>query len=211
MAADKITVTDDAKRKVEMPAKPQRIVVLNSSNLELLYAVGGQAIGRPESTGMPEYLATKVKHLPSVGETPNPNIEKIVSLAPDLVIGVNVMFHHAIIPPLEKAKIPVLLLSINSYKDILDNLASFLAASAVSVAGLLGFVGLITPHAVRLLVGSDHKFLLPFSIIFGAALIIFADTAARTVLSPVEIPVGVLMAFLGAPFFLYLLRGRLKG
>lgn len=89
-------------------------------------------------------------------------------------------------------------------------LASFLAASAVSVAGLLGFVGLITPHAVRLVVGSDHRILLPFSALFGAALIVFADTAARTIFSPVEIPAGVLMAFLGAPFFLYLLRGAMK-
>jgi iron complex transport system permease protein len=89
-------------------------------------------------------------------------------------------------------------------------IAAFLAASAVSVAGLLGFVGLITPHAVRLVVGSDHKFLLPFSALFGAVLIIFADTTARTIFSPVEIPVGVFMAFLGAPFFIYLLRVGMK-
>lgn len=90
-------------------------------------------------------------------------------------------------------------------------LAAFLAASAVSVAGLLGFVGLIIPHVVRLLVGSDHKFLLPFSALLGAAIIIIADTGARTIFNPVEIPVGVIMAFLGAPFFLYLLRGKLRG
>jgi iron complex transport system permease protein len=90
-------------------------------------------------------------------------------------------------------------------------LAAFLSASAVSVAGLLGFVGLIIPHVVRLLVGSDHKFLLPFSALLGAAIIIIADTVARTIFNPVEIPVGVIMAFLGAPFFLYLLRGKLRG
>jgi len=88
--------------------------------------------------------------------------------------------------------------------------ASFLAASAVSVAGLLGFVGLITPHAVRLIVGSDNRLVLPFSALFGAVLIVFADTLARTAFNPVEIPVGVLMAFMGAPFFLYLLRGAMK-
>ena len=90
-------------------------------------------------------------------------------------------------------------------------IVAFLAGSAVSVAGLLGFVGLITPHAVRLIVGSDHKYLLPFSALFGAVLIIFADTTARTIFSPVEIPVGVFMAFLGAPFFIYLLRVGKKG
>lgn len=89
-------------------------------------------------------------------------------------------------------------------------LAAFLAASAVSVAGLLGFVGLITPHAVRLIVGSDYKYLLPFSAIFGALLIIWADTVARIAFAPVEVPVGVFMAFLGAPFFLYLLRKGIK-
>ncbi|MEO0230243.1 MAG: iron ABC transporter permease [candidate division WOR-3 bacterium] len=89
-------------------------------------------------------------------------------------------------------------------------LSAFLSASAVSVAGLLGFVGLITPHAVRLIVGSDYKYLLPFSALFGAMLIIWADTAARMAFAPVEIPVGVFMAFLGAPFFLYLLRTGIK-
>ncbi|MCX8070047.1 MAG: iron ABC transporter permease [Thermodesulfovibrionales bacterium] len=89
-------------------------------------------------------------------------------------------------------------------------LSAFLAASAVSVAGLLGFVGLITPHAVRLIVGSDYKYLLPFSALFGALLIIWADTAARMAFAPIEIPVGVFMAFIGAPFFLYLLHSNIK-
>jgi len=121
-ADTKTTIVDDAKRSVKIPVSPQRIVVLNSSNMEMLYAVGGMAVGRPESTGMPAALLNKVKSLPSVGETPNPSVEKIVSLKPDLVIGVNVMFHHAIIPPLEKAGIPMVLLSINSYDDILNKL-----------------------------------------------------------------------------------------
>lgn len=89
-------------------------------------------------------------------------------------------------------------------------LASLLSASAVSAAGLLGFVGLITPHVVRILIGSDHKYLLPLSVLIGSALVIYADTVARIVFNPVEIPVGVFMAFLGAPFFLYLLRKREK-
>lgn len=124
-AIEKTTIVDDAKRSVLMPVKPQRIVVLNGSNLEMLYAVGGRAVGRPESTGMPAALINKVKNLPSVGETPNPSVEKIVSLEPDLVIGVNVSFHHQIIPPLERASIPILLLSINNYDDILNKLRIF--------------------------------------------------------------------------------------
>lgn len=89
-------------------------------------------------------------------------------------------------------------------------LAALLAASAVSVAGMLGFVGLIVPHMVRMLVGSDFEVLLPCSAIYGAALVVAADTAARVVFSPLEIPVGVFMAFLGAPFFLYLLKKGMK-
>ena len=88
-------------------------------------------------------------------------------------------------------------------------LAALLAASAVSVAGLLGFVGLIVPHIMRLIVGSDFEFLLPASAIFGAALVVFADMTARTVFSPVEVPVGIFLSFLGAPFFLYFLKRRM--
>lgn len=86
--------------------------------------------------------------------------------------------------------------------------AALLAAAAVSAAGLLGFVGLIVPHMMRLMVGSDFDYLLPASAVFGALLTVGADIAARTVFSPVEIPVGIFMSFIGAPFFLYLLKRR---
>ncbi|HMM19326.1 MAG TPA: iron ABC transporter permease [Selenomonadales bacterium] len=85
-------------------------------------------------------------------------------------------------------------------------LAALLAASAVSVAGLLGFVGLIVPHITRMLVGSDFEYLMPCAAVLGAALVVAADTVARAAFSPVEVPVGIFMAFLGAPFFIYLLR-----
>lgn len=87
-------------------------------------------------------------------------------------------------------------------------LSSLLAGAAVSVAGLVGFVGLVVPHAVRLLVGGDYRFLLPLSIVGGAVLVVFADTIARTAFDPIELPVGILLAVLGAPFFLYLLKKR---
>lgn len=89
---------------------------------------------------------------------------------------------------------------------LLLTLAALLAASAVSVAGMLGFVGLIVPHVARLLVGSDFDRMIPLAALLGAGLILFADTFARTAFSPIEVPVGVLMSFIGAPFFLYLLR-----
>jgi iron complex transport system permease protein len=83
---------------------------------------------------------------------------------------------------------------------------ALLAGAAVSVAGVIGFVGLITPHILRLLLGADHRRLLPASLLGGATLMILADLAARTVLAPEEIPVGAVTALLGGPFFLYLLR-----
>ena len=92
---------------------------------------------------------------------------------------------------------------------LLTAVASLLAASAVSVVGLLGFVGLIVPHAARLMVGSDYRYLLPASALLGAAVVTFSDTFARTAFAPVELPVGILMAVLGAPFFLFLLRREL--
>ncbi|RKN84423.1 FecCD family ABC transporter permease [Paenibacillus ginsengarvi] len=84
--------------------------------------------------------------------------------------------------------------------------AALLAASAVSVVGLLGFVGLIVPHSARLLIGGDYRVLLPASALLGAAVVTTCDTIARLAFAPIELPVGVLMGVLGAPFFLYLLR-----
>ena len=88
-------------------------------------------------------------------------------------------------------------------------LAAVLAGCAVSLAGLLSFVGLIVPHAIRRLAGSKASRLLPLSAIFGAAFVCLCDTAARTLFSPYEIPVGIIMAFLGAPFFVFvLIKGK---
>lgn len=99
-------------------------------------------------------------------------------------------------------------LNVQKTRFLLLTIAGFLTASSVSVAGLIGFVGLIVPHFTRLLIGSDYEVLLPISAIMGACLIVGADTVARVAMQPAEIPVGVLMTFLGAPFFLYLLRKR---
>lgn len=87
-------------------------------------------------------------------------------------------------------------------------LSSVLAGSAVSVVGLLGFVGLIVPHITRLIIGSDYRLLFPASVLLGAIVVLVCDLLARTLFSPVEIPVGIIMSALGAPFFLYLLRAR---
>lgn len=91
-------------------------------------------------------------------------------------------------------------------------LASVLTATAVSIAGSIGFVGLIVPHLMRMLVGSDHRILIPAATLFGGLFLVLSDTLARTVLSPQQLPVGVITALLGVPLFLLLLnRARLQG
>jgi len=81
--------------------------------------------------------------------------------------------------------------------------------AAVAAAGLIGFIGLVVPHLIRQVTGPDHRVLLPASLLAGASLLLFADLIARMALAPAELPIGIVTAFLGAPFFLYLLvRGR---
>lgn len=87
--------------------------------------------------------------------------------------------------------------------------ASLAAAAAVAVSGLIGFVGLVVPHAVRLVAGASHRRVLPLSLLFGAAFLTLADVAARTIQAPAELPIGVITAFIGAPFFLVILRRQL--
>ena len=84
--------------------------------------------------------------------------------------------------------------------------ASLGTAAAVSVSGLIGFVGIIVPHAVRLAFGASHRTLLPLTVLVGGAFMVLADLAARTIVSPAELPIGVVTAFLGAPFFVLVLR-----
>ena len=90
--------------------------------------------------------------------------------------------------------------------------AAILAGAAVSFAGLLGFVGLIVPHAIRFLIGGDNRFLVPISAFGGAAFVILCDLLSRVAFAPYEIPVGILLSFLGGPFFIYLvIRSRRNG
>ena len=98
----------------------------------------------------------------------------------------------------EKSKICILLL------------CSLMTSMVVSISGIIGFVGLIIPHIVRLIVGPDHRILLPASALVGGIFMIFADTIARTIISPMEIPVGIITALFGGPFFVYLLKTKKK-
>lgn len=97
-------------------------------------------------------------------------------------------------------------LEVERDKALILALGSLLTGAAVSVSGLVGFVGLVVPHAVRLVVGPDHRRLLPTASLAGAIFLVLADLLARALLAPTELPVGILTALVGAPFFLYLLR-----
>ncbi len=87
--------------------------------------------------------------------------------------------------------------------------ASLITGLVVAISGPIGFVGLIVPHFVRIFVGPDHRFLIPASVFFGGGFLALCDTLARTIMSPVDIPVGIITAILGGPFFLFLLVRRL--
>lgn len=134
---------------------------------------------------------------------------QVYMLAPYTVIGLLLAFLGArrlTILSLGDETAKGLGLPVEQTRFLMTAVAALLAAGAVSVAGLIGFVGLIIPHMARMCIGTDFRYLLPASALLGAAVLIISDTIGRVIFSPVEIPVGIIMAFLGAPFFLYILR-----
>jgi len=137
--------------------------------------------------------------------------QHVVMVLPYILIGTLVIWLHARplnVMQLDEEQAQQLGINVEQVKLTLLGAATLITAAAVSFCGIIGFVGIIVPHAIRLIWGPDHRFLLPLVTFAGAIFLILADTAARTVLAPTEIPVGTVTAFLGAPFFLYLLRQR---
>lgn len=103
-------------------------------------------------------------------------------------------------------------IDVNRVRIICLVLASLVAASSIAFTGIIGFIGLVAPHISRIIIGSDHRFLIPCSCLMGAVLLLGSDTLARTVISPTEIPVGIITSLIGAPFFIYLLiKKRRRG
>jgi iron complex transport system permease protein len=100
---------------------------------------------------------------------------------------------------------------VEAVKRLAVVLAAIAVAAGVGFTGLIGFVGLVVPHLVRLGFGADHRMVLPGSALLGGALLVLADLAARSLAAPAELPVGVVTALIGAPFFLWLLRHRAAG
>jgi iron complex transport system permease protein len=130
-------------------------------------------------------------------------------LAPYAVVGVGVvLLHRRLIDALAVGEEEARTLGVRPERiRIAVVLAATLAtAGAVAVSGLIGFVGIVVPHAVRLMVGGSYRVILPLSVLGGGAFMVIADLIARRVLSPAEVPIGVVTAFIGAPFFLVVLR-----
>ena len=137
--------------------------------------------------------------------------ERVAWAAPYMAVGAAIVAMHARVLnvlQLDEDQAAHLGVPVRRTKLIVLAAASLTAATAVAMAGVIGFVGLIVPHAVRLAFGGDHRRLLPLSALFGASFLIAVDLLARTMLAPQEVPVGVLTALLGGLFFLWLLRTR---
>ncbi|MDD2233799.1 MAG: iron chelate uptake ABC transporter family permease subunit [Desulfitobacteriaceae bacterium] len=138
---------------------------------------------------------------------------RVVAMLPYVIIGFCFIYYYA-------KELNVLLLgeetarhlgvNTEKVKKILLGAASLLVAAAVATSGIIGFVGLVVPHFIRLAAGPDHRFLLPASALLGANLLIAADALARIIISPAELPVGIITSMVGAPMFIYLLKKRKK-
>jgi len=101
-------------------------------------------------------------------------------------------------------------LNVERTKIILLGSASLITASVVSVSGSIGFIGLVVPHITRMIIGPDHRKLIPLTALFGGGFLLVADTAARTIMAPMELPVGIITALAGGPYFIHLLRNKSK-
>ncbi len=140
---------------------------------------------------------------------------RLLVALPYVAVGALVVYVHARalnVLQLDEEQAAHLGVDVTRTKIIVLAAASIIAAAAVAVAGIIGFVGLVVPHVVRMLAGNDYRRLLPLTAILGATFVILVDVAARSVLPPQEVPVGIVTEIIGAPFFLYLLRrGRAAG
>jgi iron complex transport system permease protein len=134
--------------------------------------------------------------------------QPVLAILPYVAIGLGILLfsgHQLNVLQLGEEQAQQLGLSVERVKIVLIAAASLTAAAAVAFSGMIGFIGLIVPHGLRLLWGGDHRLLLPGSFLAGGAFLLAADTAARTVTAPAELPVGVITALVGVPLFIVLL------
>jgi len=142
------------------------------------------------------------------------NWTDVTSIFPFIIIGTAVIYLYARdlnILVLGEEQAQHLGVELEKVKKILLASGALMTAAAVSISGLIGFVGLIIPHLTRILIGPDHRILLPTSAIMGASFMMICDALARVIIAPSELPVGVITAVSGGPFFIYLLRRKRGG
>lgn len=147
-----------------------------------------------------------------LGQLTTASWREVILVAPYVVVSaITILLHRRFLDLLSVGDEEAASLGVNTRRVrlVVVIAASLGTAAAVAVSGLIGFVGVIVPHTVRLLFGVSYRLVLPLSILFGAAFLILADLVGRTLIAPAEIPIGVITAFLGAPFFLFVLqRGK---
>lgn len=144
-----------------------------------------------------------------MGSFSKANYQHVFLLAPYVIVGSIILWcfsKHLNVLALGERQAVHLGMSLSLVKWSVLGVASLITAAAVSVSGTIGFVGLVIPHMVRSVVGANHRWLFPYCAIWGGIFMVICDTAARVMLEPRELPIGVITAFVGAPFFAYLLR-----
>ncbi|MFN2363537.1 MAG: FecCD family ABC transporter permease [Halarsenatibacteraceae bacterium] len=146
-----------------------------------------------------------------MGYLGNATWERIGYAAPLIILGIIVLNCfgaelNIFMSGEEEAK--YLGVNVERTKKVILGVSTFIVAISVAYGGLISFVGLVIPHILRIIVGNNHKYLLPLSTLGGAIFLLIADTVARTVISPVEIPIGIITSFIGGPFFIYLIIKR---
>jgi iron complex transport system permease protein len=135
--------------------------------------------------------------------------QPVLAQLPYVVVGLGVLLvmgHALNVMQVGEEQAQQLGLPVERVRLLVVVAASLATAAAVSFAGIIGFVGLVVPHVVRMIWGADYRRILPLSVISGATLLLAADVLARVVMAPQEVPVGIIMALVGAPFFLWVLR-----
>ncbi|HHT79461.1 MAG TPA: iron chelate uptake ABC transporter family permease subunit [Actinobacteria bacterium] len=139
---------------------------------------------------------------------------KVKVVGPIIIVGIISLFFYTKdlnSITLGESRAKQLGINVELMKNMIIIISSFIVAAAVSVTGIIGFVGLVVPHMMRLIVGPDNRILLPVSAVSGGIVLLLADTIARNILEPSEIPVGIITALIGAPFFIYLLKKTKTG
>lgn len=142
-----------------------------------------------------------------LGSVANRGWSYVTMILPFVVVGALILFYfrrelNALVFGEQKAQ--HLGVNVKRSKYMILIAASILAGAAVAVSGTIGFVGLVVPHIVRLLFGSDHRYVLPLAFLNGATLLIICDVVSRTIIAPIELPIGVITSFIGAPVFAYI-------